>query len=101
MTYSRGAWEQAMKVYEAIVQGLNHRQPWIRIAETLGLSARTVRRLRSRYQRYGFDALYDHRRRTPSPRAAPVADVQRLLQLYRERYGPRDGHPGFNVRHFY
>jgi hypothetical protein len=21
--------------------------------------------------------------------------------LARDRYGPRDGHPGFNVRHFY
>jgi hypothetical protein len=31
----------------------------------------------------------------------PVAEVQRLLALYRDRYGPRDGHPGFNVRHFY
>jgi hypothetical protein len=31
----------------------------------------------------------------------PVAEVQQLLRLYRERYGPRDGHPGFNVRHFY
>jgi hypothetical protein len=30
-----------------------------------------------------------------------VAEVQRLLRLYRERYGPRDGHPGFNIRHFY
>jgi hypothetical protein len=30
-----------------------------------------------------------------------VAEVQRLLQLYRDRYGPREGHPGFNVRHFY
>ena len=27
--------------------------------------------------------------------------MQRLLALYRDRYGPRDGHPGFNVRHFY
>jgi hypothetical protein len=30
-----------------------------------------------------------------------VAEVQRILHLYAERYGPRDGHPGFNVRHFY
>src|SRR5262245_30537124 len=34
-------------------------------------------------------------------RAVPLAEVQRVLRLYRERYGPRDGHPGFNVRHFY
>ncbi|HKC98371.1 MAG TPA: ISNCY family transposase, partial [Methylomirabilota bacterium] len=64
-------------------------------------SARTVRRLRWRYEQYGFTGLYDHRQRTPSPRAVPLAEVQRLLALYRDRYGPRDGHPGFNVRHFY
>src|SRR3989442_3750606 len=33
-------------------------------------------------------------RRTPSPRRAPVAEVERMLRLYRDRY------PGFNVRHF-
>jgi len=31
----------------------------------------------------------------PSPRRAPVAEVERILRLYRERY------PGFNGRHFY
>ena len=44
---------------------------------------------------YGYDGLFDRRRRTPSPKRAPVAEVQRLLALYRERY------QGFNVRHFH
>jgi hypothetical protein len=61
----------------------------------LGLSARTVRRLRCRYEKYGFDGLCDHRRRTPSPRAVPVMELQRVLRLYAERY------TGFNVRHFH
>ncbi len=90
-----------MKVYAVLLQGLNGRQPWIRIAESLGVSARTVRRLRWRYEHYGFDGLYDHRRRTPSPRAVPLAEVQRVRALYRDRYGPRDGHRGFTIRHFY
>lgn len=34
-------------------------------------------------------------RRTPSPRGAPLAEVQRILRLYAERYH------GFNVRHFH
>jgi transposase len=93
MTYARAAVERAMKVYEVLVQALKGRQPWIHVAETLGLSARTVRRLRCRYEKYGFDGLFDHRRRTPSPRAVPVADLQRVLRLYAERY------TGFNVRH--
>ena len=101
MAYTQAAVERTMKVHEVLMQGLMGRQPWIHIAEVLGVSARTVRRLRVRYEKHGFTGLYDHRQHRPSPRAVPVADVQRLLRLYRDRYGPRDGHPGFNVRHFY
>src|SRR2546427_543568 len=101
MTYTQAAVERAMKVHEVLMQALNGRQPWIQVAEVLGVSARTVRRLRWRYERDGFTGLYDHRHHTPSPRAVPLAEMQRILQLYRDRYGPRDGHPGFNVRHFY
>ncbi|HEV8303326.1 MAG TPA: ISNCY family transposase [Gemmatimonadales bacterium] len=101
MPYTQAAVERAVKVHEVLVQALNGRQPWIRVAEVLGVSPRTVRRLRWRYEQYGFTGLYDHRQHTPSPRAVPLAEVQRILGLYRDRYGPRDGHPGFNVRHFY
>ena len=101
MTYTQAAVERAVKVHEVLMQALNGRQPWIHVAEVLGVSARTVRRLRRRYELNGFTGLYDHRHHRPSPRAVPLPEVQRLLQLYRDRYGPRDGHPGFNVRHFY
>ena len=95
MTYTQAAVERAMKVYEVLVQALKERQPWIHVAEVLGVSARTVRRLRWRYEHDGFEGLFDHRRRTPSPRCAPVAEVQRVVRLYAERYH------GFNVRHFH
>jgi transposase len=101
MAYTRAAVERVMKVQEAILQALSGRQSWLQVADVLGVSPRTVRRLRWRYERYGYDGLVDHRRRRPSPRAVPLAEVQRLLRLYRERYGPRDGHPGYNIRHFY
>jgi transposase len=100
MTYARAAVERAMKVQEVILRALSGRQSWLQVADVLGLSPRTVRRLRLRYQHVGYDGLFDHRRRRPSPRAVPLPEVQRLLALYRDRYGPRDGHPGFNVRHF-
>ena len=101
MAYTRAAVERAMKVQEAILRALSGRQSWLQVADVLGVSPRTVRRLRWRYERYGYDGLFDHRRRRPSPRAVPLGEVQRLLRLYREHYGPRDGHPGFNIRHFY
>ena len=101
MASTQAAVERAVKVHEVLMQALSGRQPWIHVAEILGVSARTVRRLRWRYEQYGFTGLYDHRQCTPSPRAVPLAEVQRLLALYRDRYGPRDGPPGFTVRHCY
>ena len=95
MSYTPAAVERAMKVAQVLLQALKSRQPWIQVAETLGVSARTVRRWRHHYEQYGFDGLFDHRRRTPSPRAVPVAELQRVLRLYAARYR------GFNVRHFH
>src|SRR5438874_9729515 len=99
MTYARAAVERAMKVQEVILRALSGRESWLQVADVLGVSARTVRRLRLRYQKLGYSGLFDRRRRR-CPRAVPLDEVQRVLRLYRERYGPRDGHPGYNVRHF-
>jgi hypothetical protein len=88
MAYTEAAVERAVKVHKVPMQAPNGRQPWIHIAEVLGVSPRTVRRLRRRYELHGFTGLYDHRHHTPSPRAVPVAEVQRILALYRDRYGP-------------
>src|SRR5437667_9236050 len=95
MAYSRDAVERAMKVQEVILRAIDRKLTWVQAADILGYSPRTIRRIRWRLQHYGYDDLYDRRRRTPSPKRAPVAEVQRLLALYRERY------QGFNVRHFH
>jgi transposase len=95
MAYAPGAVERAMKVQEVILRTLAGKLTWIQAAEILGLSARTVRRWRWRLEHDGYDGLFDRRRRLPSPKRAPVAEVQRLLALYRDRY------QGFNVRHFH
>jgi transposase len=94
MAYAPGAVERAMKVQEVILRALSRQLTWIQAAEILGCSARSIRRLRLRYQQCGYDGLLDHRRQTPSPKRAPVAEVERVLRLYRERYQE------FNVRHF-
>jgi len=95
MAYPLSAVERAMKVRDVIVQALAGKLTWVQAAEILDRSPRSIRRLRLKFERYGVDDLYDRRRRTPSPKRAPVAEVQRLLALYRERY------QGFNVRHFH
>jgi helix-turn-helix protein len=95
MAYRPDAVEHAMKVHEVIMRALNGQLSWIQAAEILGRSPRSIRRLRWRLQHRGDDGLFDRRRQTSSPKRAPVAEVQRLLALYRDRYY------GFNVRHFH
>ena len=84
-----------MKVHEIIMRALDGQLTWIQAAEILGRSPRSIRRLRRKLQRDGYDGLFDRRRQVPSPKRAPVGEVQRLLALYRDRY------QGFNVRHFH
>jgi hypothetical protein len=87
--------ERAMRVHEVILRGLSKAWTWLQVADILGRSPRSIRRLRRRFGHHGYEGLYDGRRVKPSPRRAPVAEVERILRLYRERY------PGFNGRHFY
>ena len=84
-----------MKMREVILKAVGGEMTWIQAAEVLGLSPRTVRRWRYKFQIRGVGGLIDRRRRSPSPRAVPEAQLRRLLRLYREHYA------GFNVRHFW
>src|SRR3954452_20217228 len=63
-------------------------------AELLGISERTFRRWRDRHREHGLEGLSD-RRLAPSLRRAPVAEIERMLGLYRDIYR------GFTVKHFH
>jgi transposase len=63
-------------------------------AELLGISERTFRRWRDRHRELGVAGLED-RRLAPSPRRAPVAEIERMLGLYHDLYR------GFTVKHFH
>jgi hypothetical protein len=76
MTYTGTAVERAMKVQEVILRALSDRQPWVQVADVLGVSARTVRRLCLRCQRYGYDWSVDRRRRVPSARRVPIEELR-------------------------
>jgi transposase len=95
MVYSVGAVERAMTIHQALLHALHGRQTWLQVADVIGLSPRSVRRWRARLEQFGVPGLLDRRRQTPSPRRVPLAELQRVLRLYRERY------QGFNVRHFH
>jgi transposase len=68
---------------------------WWEAAEIIGVTDRTMRRWRERYQEGGYDGLYDRRKRRPSPKRVPLKMAETVLQLYREKYFD------FNVQHFH
>src|SRR3989475_6938416 len=94
MLWLATAVERAMKQQEVILRALSGALSWLQAADILGIDPRSLRRWRARYEADQMIGLYD-RRQLPSPRKAPVAEVQRVLRLYRDTYR------GFNVRHFH
>jgi len=64
-------------------------------ARILGVSDRTFRRYIYRYEEEGLEGLYDKRSARASHRCAPVDEVCRVTELYRDRYR------GWNVTHVY
>jgi hypothetical protein len=94
-TYPRAAVERAMKVQEVVLRAIGKKITWWQAAEVLGLSGRQLRRLRQRYEEHGYDGLMDRRRGKPSTRRVPLATVETVLGLYRDRYFD------LNVAHFH
>src|SRR5438094_6567073 len=95
MPYARGVVERAMTIQEVILRAIAGQLTWLQAADILGRSPRSIRRLRWKLEHEGYEGLFDRGQQTPSPKRAPVAEVQRVLALYRDRY------QGFNVRHFH
>jgi transposase len=93
--YPPAAVERAMKVQEVMLRAMSGQLHWIQAAEILGISDRSMRRWRERYERWGYDGLFDRRWQRPSPKRMPFAKAQQILTLYRERYR------GWNVAHFH
>jgi len=94
-SYSQAAMERAMKVQEVILRAMAKKITWWEAAEIIGISDRSMRRWRERYEEHGYDGLFDRRRGQPSPKRVPLAVVEQVLGLYRERYFD------LNVRHFH
>ena len=84
-----------MKVQEVILRAMAGKLKWWEAAEIIGISDRTMRRWRERYEEHGYSGLYDYRKRQPSPKRIAVKTLETVLQLYRENYFD------FNVRHFH
>ena len=93
--YPRAAVERAMKVQEVILRAMAKKISWWQAAEIIGISDRQMRCWRERYEEHGYDGLMDRRRGRPSEKRIPLAVVEQVLGLYREKYF------NLNVCHFH
>jgi len=94
-SYPKAAMERAMKVQDVMLQAMAKKITWWQAAEILGISDRHMRRWRERYEAEGYKGLFDRRRGKPSTRRVPMATVEKVLALYREKYFD------LNVQHFH
>jgi hypothetical protein len=89
-------WEVFVLRFEQALDGYRRRRLSADEAgELLGMSGRHFRRLSVRYAEERADGLRDRRRGLPSPRRGQAAELARMHQLYRERYGD------FTLKHFH
>jgi hypothetical protein len=93
--YSKAAVERTMKIQEVLLRAMARKITWFQAAEILGFTDRHLRRIRERYEEFGYDGLFDRRRGQPSPKRVPLATVEAVLRLYREQYFD------LNVSHFH
>ena len=87
--------ERMMKLQDVILKAMAKKITWMAAAEIAGISDRTMRRIKDRYEEFGYDGLFDRRRRKPSILRIPMKTAEQVLALYQERYFD------FSVLHFH
>jgi transposase len=87
--------ERMMKIQEVILKAMSGKLKWWEAAEIIGITDRTMRRWRDKYEEHGYSGLWDYRKGQPSPKRVPLKELETVLQLYREKYFD------LNVLHFH
>ncbi|MGA2273381.1 MAG: helix-turn-helix domain-containing protein, partial [Bryobacteraceae bacterium] len=75
-----------MRLQDVILKAMAKKITWMAAAEIAGISDRTMRRIKDRYEEFGYDGLFDRRRRKPSILRIPMAVAEQVLALYQEKY---------------
>ena len=84
-----------MKLQDVILKAMAKKITWLEAAEIAGVTDRTIRRMRDRYQEFGYNGLFDQRRGKRSIHRVPMEKAEEVLRLYRELYFD------LNMRHFH
>ena len=84
-----------MKLQDVILKAMAKKITWLEAAEIIGVCDRTMRRMRKQYEEFGYNGLFDQRRRKRIYLRVPMETAERVLALYRDTYFD------LSVRHFH
>src|ERR1700759_2073139 len=84
-----------MKLQDVILKDMAKKITWLEAAEIVGVCDRTMRRMRKEYEAFGYNGLFDQRRRKRIYLRVPMETAERVLALYRDTYFD------LSVRHFH
>jgi hypothetical protein len=86
---------KAMTKKEIMLKAIEGRITWLAAADILGITPRHMRRLKTRYERHGFDGIIDQRGNKPRRKRIPLSTITELCRLKRDVY------PDFSGKHFH
>ena len=70
--------ERMMKLQDVILRAMAKKITWLEAAEIIGVCDRTIRRMRERYQEFGYNGLFDQRRRKAELQSSTPAAPGRM-----------------------
>ena len=86
---------KAMSRKEIIIKAIEGKLTWLQAATILGMTARHMRRLKKKYEEFGYGGLRDYRGGKPRRKRIPVETIKELCRLKREKYAD------FSTKHFH
>ena len=84
-----------MKLQDVLLKAMAKKISWMEAAEIAGVTDRTMRRIRDRFEEFGYTGLFDQRRGKRSIHRIPMETAEEVLRLYQEVYFD------LNMRHFH
>jgi transposase len=87
--------ERTMKLQDVLLKAMAKKISWMEAAEIAGVTDRTMRRIRDRYEEFGYTGLFDQRKGKRSIHRIPMETAEEVLRLYKEVYFD------LNMRHFH
>jgi transposase len=73
--------ERMMKLQDVLLKAMAKKISWMEAAEIAGVADRTIRRIRDRFEEFGYTGLFDQRRGKRSIHRVPMETAEEVLRL--------------------